>query len=78
MIPYSGLPDDLAALADESVDPEELTDLVRRRQPHHQDPIGDLDPAEAAAQDGARNEEGHETVLAEPHRDAADDQPDRP
>ena len=51
------LADDLRALADEPVQPEELAELLRRREPDHQHPVGDLDAAEAAAEDrpGERN-----------------------
>jgi hypothetical protein len=48
------LADDLRALSDEPVQPEELAQLLGRREPHHQHPVGHLDPAEAAAEDRSR------------------------
>ena len=48
------LADDLRALADQPVQPEELADPLRRRQPDHQHPVGDLDAAEPAARGSPR------------------------
>ncbi len=51
------LADDLRALADESVDPEELADLVRRRQADHQHAVRHLDPAQPRSEDRPGDEE---------------------
>ena len=52
--PVQQLADDLAALADQPVDPEELADPVGRREADHQHAVGDLDAAQTAARGSPR------------------------
>ncbi len=74
------LADDLRALADESVQAEELAQPLARREPHQEDAVGDLDAAQAAAQDRAGGEEERQADAraVEPERDGAGDEPDDP
>ena len=65
------LADDLRALADQPVDPEELADPVRRREPDHEHAVGDLDATQTAAEDRARDQEQRQPGRPEPDRDAA-------
>ena len=51
------LADDLRALADQAVQPEELADPVRWREPDHEHAVGDLDAAQARCR-GSRRRPG--------------------